>query len=290
MDSKSPHLAVNGVVADFGAHLLLDSQGRTIPLRPQSFAVLRHLAANPGRLVRKAELMAAVWRGVAVTDDSLVKCIGEIRGAIGDDKHTIVRTVPREGYRLVLPDPPPTAQWRSRLTWILGAGVVGGLALIFAAVSGMQASRPVQVPLVAVVPFEPLSEDPSSLVLARGLTEDVISDLARADEFEVLAGDATAVYREPNPRQVAIDLDASYVVAGTISGDGDRIRISAALHDARGRVLWTDRWDRPARDFFADSDRDREDHGQPDRWRSRTRRGGRQAGRPAQASEEPRRL
>jgi TolB-like protein len=102
-----------------------------------------------------------------------------------------------------------------------------------------------------VVPFEPLSEDPSSLVLARGLTEDVISDLARADEVAVLAGDATAVYREPNPRQVASDLGASYVVAGTISGDGDRIRISAALHDVRGRVLWTDRWDRPARDFFA---------------------------------------
>ena len=45
--------------------------------------------------------MAAVWPGIAVTDDSLVQCIGEIRRAIGDEAHAVVRTVPRRGYRLV---------------------------------------------------------------------------------------------------------------------------------------------------------------------------------------------
>ena len=43
-----------------------------IPLRPQSFAVLHHLSANPDRVVSKDELMTSVWRGIAVTDDSLV--------------------------------------------------------------------------------------------------------------------------------------------------------------------------------------------------------------------------
>ena len=80
-----PRFAVNGIVADFGAEVLRDAAGNEIPLRPQAFAVLRHLAENPDRLVRKDELGAAVWRGVAVTDDSLVQCIGEIRRAIGDE-------------------------------------------------------------------------------------------------------------------------------------------------------------------------------------------------------------
>ena len=62
--------------------------------------MLRHLVENPGRLVTKDELMQAVWPGVAVTDDSLVQCIGEIRRALGEEGKGLVETVPRRGYRL----------------------------------------------------------------------------------------------------------------------------------------------------------------------------------------------
>ena len=101
-----PCFVVNGIAADFGEEILRDRAGRRIPLRPQAFAVLRYLAEHPGRLVTKDELMAAVWPGIAVTDDSLVQCIGEVRRAIGDEAHAVVRTVPRRGYRLALPAEP----------------------------------------------------------------------------------------------------------------------------------------------------------------------------------------
>jgi len=69
-----------------------------LKLRPQSFEVLKYLAANSGRLVGKNELIESVWNGMAVTDDSLVQCLKDIRRALGDETQQIIKTVPRRGY------------------------------------------------------------------------------------------------------------------------------------------------------------------------------------------------
>ncbi len=75
-----------------------------LSLRPKSFHVLQFLARNPDRLVTKDELIKAMWPNVAVTDDSLVQCIREIRLALRDDGQHIIRTVPRRGYRFIAPE------------------------------------------------------------------------------------------------------------------------------------------------------------------------------------------
>ena len=102
MDIQSV-FAVNGVAIDLANETLRDASGNPIVLRPQCFAVLRHLIENADRLVTKDALMAAVWPDTAVTDDSLVQCIHEIRRALSDDDHAILKTVPKRGYRLVFP-------------------------------------------------------------------------------------------------------------------------------------------------------------------------------------------
>jgi DNA-binding winged helix-turn-helix (wHTH) protein len=68
-------------------------------LRQRTFEVLTYLVRNSGRLVSKQELFAAVWRDVAVTDDSLVQCLVEIRRALGSDQDRI-RTI--RGRRIPL--------------------------------------------------------------------------------------------------------------------------------------------------------------------------------------------
>jgi adenylate cyclase len=78
--------------------LLLD--GNEVALRPKTFAVLLYLVENPGRLVSKDDLFAAVWPNLAVTDDTLVQSVGELRRALGDDGPRLIKTVPRRGYRL----------------------------------------------------------------------------------------------------------------------------------------------------------------------------------------------
>jgi formylglycine-generating enzyme required for sulfatase activity/DNA-binding winged helix-turn-helix (wHTH) protein len=71
-----------------------------IELRPKTFEVLRYLAENAGRLVSKQDLYQAVWPDVTVSDDSIAQCIRELRHKLGDDEHSLIRTVSRRGYLL----------------------------------------------------------------------------------------------------------------------------------------------------------------------------------------------
>jgi DNA-binding winged helix-turn-helix (wHTH) protein/tetratricopeptide (TPR) repeat protein len=89
--------------ATFAPDRLLVTRGaEAIRLRPRTADVLAHLVAHAGRVVPKQALFDAVWGDVAVTDDSLVQCLVEIRRALGPD-HALVRTVRGRGYLLELP-------------------------------------------------------------------------------------------------------------------------------------------------------------------------------------------
>jgi predicted ATPase len=84
-----------------------------IPLRPRSLAMLRYLAAHPGRLVTKAEVLQHVWAGMHVTPTVLRVCVREIRAALGDSAVAprYLVTVGHQGYRWLgggeLEGPPP---------------------------------------------------------------------------------------------------------------------------------------------------------------------------------------
>jgi TolB-like protein/DNA-binding winged helix-turn-helix (wHTH) protein len=86
-------------VLDLERGSLTDGRGTDIELRPKTFAVLCHLVANAGRLVSKDELLSAIWPDVAVTDDTLVQSVGELRRALGNAGPQLIRTIPRRGYR-----------------------------------------------------------------------------------------------------------------------------------------------------------------------------------------------
>ena len=75
------------------------------PLRPKTFAILRYLLDNAGRLVTKEDLFAAVWPGVKVENSALRVCMNELRQALEDDPHRprFVETVHRLGYRFIAP-------------------------------------------------------------------------------------------------------------------------------------------------------------------------------------------
>lgn len=77
--------------------------GVELPLRPRPFRVLLYLLEHPQRVVTKDELIERVWEGTAVSDDALVKCIGEIRKVLGDDSRNprFVKTVSKGGYRFI---------------------------------------------------------------------------------------------------------------------------------------------------------------------------------------------
>lgn len=85
---------------DVSTRTLRDGSGAIVPLRSQSLKVLAELARTPGQLVSREALVEAVWSNVAVTDDSLVQCIKDVRAALVDHNKTIVKTVVGHGYIL----------------------------------------------------------------------------------------------------------------------------------------------------------------------------------------------
>jgi DNA-binding winged helix-turn-helix (wHTH) protein/tetratricopeptide (TPR) repeat protein len=83
--------------------LCLFGPGGRADLRPKSFEVLRYLVHHAGRVVGKEEVIKAVWPDVTVTDESLTRCISEVRRALGDGSQRIIKTVSRRGYLFDVP-------------------------------------------------------------------------------------------------------------------------------------------------------------------------------------------
>lgn len=85
------------------ANALLQRGAERLELPPKVFALLCHLAARPGQLVTKDELLDAVWGRRFVSESVLKTAVNTLRGALGDDPRTprFVETVPRRGYRFL---------------------------------------------------------------------------------------------------------------------------------------------------------------------------------------------
>ena len=82
----------------------VERDGQEIRLRPKSMEVLAFLAARPGRVATRDEVLSAVWPGVSVAEEGLTQCIAEIREALGDNvrQPSYIETVPKRGYRLIV--------------------------------------------------------------------------------------------------------------------------------------------------------------------------------------------
>ena len=83
----------------------LTRDGETVNVEPTAFRVLLYLLRNPGRLVTKDEIMAAVWHGTAVSDNSLTRSVATLRRVLDDSSREprYIATVQTLGYRFLLP-------------------------------------------------------------------------------------------------------------------------------------------------------------------------------------------
>ena len=82
---------------------LVLKDGRPVPFTPKAFDLLAELAANPGRLLTKEQLMQAVWPDTTVEESNLTYHVFAIRKALGEngDSGPYIETVPKRGYRFV---------------------------------------------------------------------------------------------------------------------------------------------------------------------------------------------
>ena len=223
-----------------------------IRLRPQSFEVLRHLAANHGRIVTKEELLEEVWRGRAVTDDSLTQCLIDVRRAIGDEERTVVRTVPRRGYIFESPvssgeeksaSGPVAARFNAG-NWRLIAAV-GALAIAFLIWAVFPGSDQVEGTLIensiAVLPFVDTSPSQDQQYLGEGIAEDILNALAQNPGLKVIARTSSFSFgaRLPDVAAIRDALNVEYVLTGSVRRTGEMLRVSVELSESENStVLW----------------------------------------------------
>lgn len=204
-----------------------------VELRPKSFALLGYLVRHAGRVIPKEELLDAVWNDVTVTEDSVTQCIRDIRLALGAEGQVLIRTLPRRGY---LFEKQPDA-----------AGSSGTTA------APDRHSRP----RLAVLPFRNLGGRADQDYLCAGITEDIITALARFSSLTVTGRHAVngLAGLAADPQTAAEAFGVSYIVDGSLRFAGNRIRITArllAVHS--GITLWADNFDRGRDSIFAIQD------------------------------------
>lgn len=220
---------------------LLARGDHALELRPKSLDVLCLLAERAGNLVARAEFFDVVWPGLVVTDESLSRCISDIRLALGDRDQRMIKTVPGRGYLLAVPV----------------ARVASTRAP--AAVEGSRRLDPASLdrPSIAVLPFANIGADPTQAFLSDGITEDLIAALSRLRGFFVIARNTMYAYqgRSIDVRVLGEELGVRYVLEGSVRRAGSRLRVTAQLLEARSGVhLWAERYDRQIDDLFAIQD------------------------------------
>jgi TolB-like protein/tetratricopeptide (TPR) repeat protein len=217
----------------------LRTADREIKLRPKSFEVLRYLVENADRLVTKEELIKAVWPNVVATDESLAHCLSEVRQALGDVQHAVIKTLPRRGYHFAA----PVARVAMK-SQPLPARALPPVA----APENVPRPEPLlpDRPSIAVLPFQNMSGDVGQDYFADGIVEEIITALSRFSGLFVIARNSSFTYkgRPVDVKQVGRELGVRYVLEGSVRKAADRLRIAGQLIDATtGSHLWADRFD-----------------------------------------------
>jgi TolB-like protein/DNA-binding winged helix-turn-helix (wHTH) protein/Tfp pilus assembly protein PilF len=258
----------------------LRRSGVLVHLQQQPAKVLVLLASRSGELVTRDELQKEVWGGTFVDfEQGLNFCVKQIRAALGDQADTprYLETLPRRGYRFVAPvqripdgpgppSPAPTAGLapappRGRSTTVRLAMGAGALLLLGALVHLLRlpAREPSSRAMLAVLPFENLSADPSQEFFSDGLTEEMITQLARLqpERLGVIARTSANVYKKtPKPvDEIGRELGVDYVIEGSVRREGDRLKVTAQLIRVKDQThLWAESYERRLADSLAIQD------------------------------------
>jgi TolB-like protein/Flp pilus assembly protein TadD len=206
----------------------LRKQSIKVKLQEQPLQVLQILLENPGEVVTREELQQKIWPSDTFVDfdHGLYNAIRRLREALEDSAETpyYIETLARRGYRFI----------------------------------GRLDHAPISIPSpirsLAVLPLENLSRDPEQEYFAEGMTEALITTLAKISELRVVSRTSIMLYKGVHKplREIARELEVDAIVEGTVLRAGDRVRITAQLIDASKEThLWSESYDRDLRDVLA---------------------------------------
>jgi TolB-like protein len=205
----------------------LRKKGFKIRLQDKPFQILAALLERPGELVTRDELRQRLWPGDTFVDfdNGLNTALTKLRECLADsaEEPRYIETFPRRGYRFVAP-----------------------------------ASRTAhgRVTMLAVLPFANMSGDQEQEYFSDGLTEEMITQLARLnpDRLGVIARTSSMRYKKTTKAigKVARELGVDWILEGSVRRAAERVRITAQLIRTQDEShLWAQSYDRDLRDILA---------------------------------------
>jgi TolB-like protein/Flp pilus assembly protein TadD len=221
-------LTLQATAYEFGPYRL-DPLGRSvvrggelIALPPKAVEVLMVLIKHAGAVIGKPELIEAVWPETIVEEANLNQMIFLLRRAFGEDSASgYIATIPRRGYRFT-----------------------AGVRMI---------EVPYRIESIAVLPLANVSGDPAQMYFADGITEALITELAKIRSLRVVSRTSVMRYRgtkEPIA-QIARALRAQALLEGSVMTSGDRFRITVQLiHAVADQNLWAQTYQGSASDIL----------------------------------------
>ncbi len=201
---------------------------KTLNLSPRTFRLLSALAQRAPNFVSRQELLETVWPDEFVNDEALSQRVRVLREALGDPSENprYVAALRGWGYRLVAP-----------------------VERVEASAASSRAIRS-----LAVLPLTNITGDPQLEYFADGMTESLISALAKIGALKVISRTSAMTYKHSAKKapQIARELRVDAVVEGTVLVANERVRVSAQLvYAATDEHLWAEIYDRDLGDVLA---------------------------------------
>ncbi|HEY0701460.1 MAG TPA: winged helix-turn-helix domain-containing protein [Candidatus Acidoferrales bacterium] len=243
-----------------------------VSVTPKAFEILSYLVANPGRVVTKEELLAAVWPDSFVEESNLAQHISWLRKAFAD-RAGYIATIPGRGFQFTAtvqvetaggdapakpeqkplapagraePVAEPSRGWRFMA--VCGAVALGLLVAGYFSYRKMAyawARPPVSI---VVLPFANQTGDPAKDYLSDGVTEEVLNGLARVNggKLRVIARTSSMAFKSSpkTVKEITQELGVQYALEGSLKSEGSRLHVTAQLIRGEDQsYLWADSFD-----------------------------------------------
>jgi TolB-like protein/DNA-binding winged helix-turn-helix (wHTH) protein/Tfp pilus assembly protein PilF len=257
----------------------LRKHGVRLRLQGQPLQVLAALLERAGDMVTREELRAQIWTSDTFVDfdHSLHNAIARIREVLGDsaERPRYIETLPRRGYRFIAPvdagnlptpsgaadsAPPADLPGQLRLTkshallvTTVFAVLVIGIAFWLERTGGTPTSAAPRLNSIAVLPLDNLSGDASEEFFADGMTDQLITDLAKVGSLRVISRTSVLRYKgtKKSLPEIARELHVDAIVEGSVIRSGRRVRVTAQLLQAdTDQHLWAETYDRDIGDVL----------------------------------------
>ena len=247
-----------------------------LKLQGQPVEILALLLARPGELVTREEIQKKLWPADTFVDfeRGLNSAINRLREALCDSADTprYIETLPRRGYRFIgaietereaqaMPVPSPSSPNRRSISIAMALILVAlaAVAALFAfdvgglrrQLLGRLSDPPIRA--LAVLPLSNLSGDAQQDYFADGMTDALITDLAKIEALRVISRTSVMQFKDskkPLP-EIARALGVDGIVEGTVQMRGDRIHVTAQLIAVKNQAhLWAGSYDRDRSDVL----------------------------------------